>query len=102
MVHCCSVRVGNQRVIVCGRHRVEACVSCGAISDRLCDWIIAKRGKRIVTCSAPICATHASSPAPDKDLCPKHAELWKQHPRNHRTAAAGELVKLDRAPTGSG
>lgn len=88
MVHCCAVKVGDQRAIICGRHRVQACVTCRAIADRLCDWIIGKRGKRIVTCSAPICAEHTFSPAPEKDLCPRHKAAWAIHPKNPAAALA--------------
>jgi hypothetical protein len=37
----------------------------------LCDWKVDGG-----TCSAPICTTCATFPAPNKDLCPTHADAW--------------------------
>lgn len=80
---CSTVRVGNSTAIVCGRTRIPACVKCRAIADRECDWKIGP-GK---TCDAPICSDCTTSPAPDKDLCPRHAEAWKNHPSNRSESA---------------
>ena len=49
------------------------CAVCGWISERLCDWKLS--GGR--DCDRPLCAACATSPAPDKDLCPQHARLYK-------------------------
>jgi hypothetical protein len=70
--------------------RPAPCVKCGAVSTRLCDWIIkdserphppivgrAKARRPRKTCSTPICDACTSSPAPGKDLCPTHAAEWK-------------------------
>ncbi len=65
--------------IVCSGGRRKRC-ACGRRADLLCDWRV--EGKRSGTCDAPICATCTTSPAPEKDLCPKHAGAfaeWKQH-----------------------
>lgn len=55
------------------------CVCCGWISERECDWVvnpsIVTHGKR--TCDAPLCDHCTTSPAPEKDICPKHVGLLK-------------------------
>jgi hypothetical protein len=56
--------------------------TCGKESTRLCDWIIG-RGR---TCDAPLCDSCTSSPAPDKDLCKRHAQLWAKDPRSRKEA----------------
>lgn len=64
--------------IVCSRGRRKRC-ACGSRADLLCDWKV--EGKRSGSCDAPICSRCTTSPAPEKDLCPKHAEAlaeWKQ------------------------
>lgn len=72
---CTMLKVNGSDVIVCGsRWRHLSCVVCKAPAPRLCDWNVGN-GK---TCDAPICAEHSYQPAPDKDLCPRHAEQWKQ------------------------
>ncbi len=80
---CSHVRIemsdGQQvSAIVCGPKRIRTCVKCLGIADRECDWKTGP-GK---TCDGPICAKCSVSPAPGKDLCPKHAEAWKTHPAN--------------------
>ncbi len=63
--------------IVCGTRRRQRC-KCGRPGTLLCDWKVPT--KQSGTCDAPICDRCATSPAPDKDLCPKHAaefETWK-------------------------
>lgn len=65
------------KAIVCSSHRRQRC-ACGTRANRACDWKIPTR--KSGTCGAPICARCSTSPAPDKDLCPKHAaafEAWK-------------------------
>ena len=62
--------------IVCGTRPRRRC-ACGRLAPLLCDW---KAPTKTGTCDDPICARCATSPAPDKDLCPKHAtayEAWK-------------------------
>ncbi|QUT04083.1 hypothetical protein KFK14_13095 [Sphingobium phenoxybenzoativorans] len=48
---------------------------CGRRATLLCDWKVPT--KKSGTCDAPICARCTTSPAPDKDLCPKHAAEFK-------------------------
>ncbi len=75
------------RAIVCGpAPRRKRCVGCGGPAARECDWKLTgeKAGK---TCDRAICARCATSPAPEKDLCPAHAALWAKHPKNPARAA---------------
>lgn len=72
---CETVKVPGGVAIVCGtRQRCK----CGRKATLLCDWKVPTR--KSGTCDAPTCARCATSPAPDKDLCRKHAEAfaaWK-------------------------
>lgn len=61
--------------IVCGPRRPSKRCACGRPATLLCDWKVP--GKRSGTCDAPICDRCATSPAPDKDLCPAHASEWE-------------------------
>ncbi|MGN6270898.1 MAG: hypothetical protein ACTHM0_13520 [Sphingomonas sp.] len=63
------------RAIVCSSHRRQIC-ACGRRATLLCDWKVPTR--RSGTCDAPICVDCTTSPAPDKDLCPKHAAAWRE------------------------
>lgn len=66
---------GGGVAIVCGpRQRKRKCVSCKRPADLLCDWKV--KGKKSGTCDAPICERCSHVPAPEKDLCPKHAAEW--------------------------
>ena len=71
---CTPIRIGGIVAIVCGsRPRAPRCRSCKQrLGTRLCDWKIG-RGK---TCDVPLCDSCTKAPAPDKDLCPKHAAEW--------------------------
>lgn len=61
--------------IVCGsRRRLPKCVGCGKPAPLLCDWKTPE-GKK-PTCDAPLCATCAHEPAPNKHLCPVHTAQW--------------------------
>lgn len=85
---CERVRIGDSVAIVCSRGRRKAspaCVKCGCIATRECDWKVLKlRGARGAvltkpkpgTCDAPLCDRCTHQPAPDKDLCPEHAAKW--------------------------
>lgn len=75
-MRCTRVRIGGAWAIICGKHRIAACVKCGCIATRECDW---KLG-RDRTCDAALCDSCTASPAPGKDLCPEHAEAWASHP----------------------
>lgn len=63
------------RAIVCTRERRRGCIECGAPADKLCDWKVPER--RSGTCDAPLCSRCATSPAPEKDLCPAHARAYQ-------------------------
>jgi len=66
---------GGGVAIVCSQTR--RC-KCGRRATLLCDWKVPAKASG--TCDAPICERCTTSPAPDKDLCPKHAEefrVWK-------------------------
>jgi hypothetical protein len=67
------------RAIVCGPTRRCACGRKGVL---LCDWKVGDG-----TCDKPICGVCSTSPAPDKDLCPEHAEAWKRWRAGDRTPA---------------
>jgi hypothetical protein len=62
-------------VRIAGR-RPKPCIKCGSTSNRLCDWKLATRGKRVIRCSAPLCDRCTYEPAKNKDLCPAHAAEW--------------------------
>jgi hypothetical protein len=64
-------------VFACGDLEVVMCRAepgCEFAGDLLCDWPVG-RGR---TCDLPLCATHARSIGPDRDLCPIHHALWVQ------------------------
>lgn len=68
---------GGQAAIVCGpRPKAKKC-GCGSgrRATLLCDWKTPDGPAE--TCDAPICGDCTHVPAPDKDLCPKHAAEWK-------------------------
>lgn len=73
---CQTVRLpGGQAAIACGpRGKAKRC-ACGRRADLLCDWKVPAR--KSGTCDRPICDRCSTSPAPDKDLCPEHAEAFK-------------------------
>ncbi len=73
---------GGGVAIVCSRVRPKRC-SCGRAATLACDWKV--KTKKSGTCDAPICAACTHAPAPDKDLCPKHAAEWKA--RQQRSVA---------------
>jgi hypothetical protein len=63
---------GGGYAIACGP--TQRC-KCGRRATLLCDWKMPN--KKSGTCDAPLCAKCTHVPAPDKDLCPKHATEWK-------------------------
>lgn len=79
-------RVGVVRAIVCSRGRPRSCVGCGRPEQRACDWKLTEGRRAGKTCDRAICESCTTRPAPDKDLCPKHAALWATHPKNPRRA----------------
>ncbi|WP_439569087.1 hypothetical protein [Sphingopyxis sp.] len=71
---CETVQLDNgARAIVCSPGRTKRC-ACGKRADRLCDWKVKTR--RSGTCDTPICRACSHEPAPGKDLCPAHREVW--------------------------
>lgn len=69
---------GGGTAIVCSSAKRPRC-ECGRAAPLLCDWKVSDR--KSGTCDAPICDRCATSPAPEKDLCPRHTrefEAWKQ------------------------
>lgn len=62
---------GGGAAIVCSPTR--RC-KCGERATLLCDWKVPER--KSGTCDAGICARCATSPAPEKDLCPAHAQAY--------------------------
>lgn len=74
-MHCQHVRFpGGGTALVCGP-KPRRC-KCGNAATLLCDWKMPSR--KSGTCDAPICERCATTPAPGKDLCPKHAEAFEQ------------------------
>lgn len=67
--------------IVCTSGRRKRC-ACGKPGTLLCDWKMPER--KSGTCDTPICARCTTSPAPDKDLCQKHAREWEQWKADRR------------------
>jgi hypothetical protein len=84
---------GIIRGIVCGL-RVKRC-KCGKKADRECDWKVVKRGKP-ATCDKGVCFSCSVSPAPEKDLCQKHAAMWAADPRNPARSANAQADQLRR------
>lgn len=80
---------GGGTAIVCGIRTRRRC-ACGRPAPLLCDWKVP--AKKSGTCDRPICQRCATSPAPDKDLCPEHATAfvaWKAaHPKALENADA--------------
>ena len=70
--------------IVCGGHARRRC-ACGRRAPLLCDWKVPAR--KSGTCDKPICAACALEPAPDKHLCPAHAEAYRQWQGRRRAVA---------------
>lgn len=75
---------GGGTAIICGPRQPHQKCQCKRRATLLCDWKIpgaeefslVKAGTVTGTCDAPLCDRCTSSPAPDKDLCPKHAAKW--------------------------
>ena len=71
---------GGGSAIVCGTRQPRQRCGCGKPATLLCDWKVPNTIRKSQTCDAPICVSCTTSPAPDKDLCPRHArefERWK-------------------------
>lgn len=61
--------------IVCTTGARQARCACGRAAPFLCDWKV--KDRRSGTCDAPLCEACRHSPAPEKDLCPQHADEWR-------------------------
>ncbi len=70
---CTPVRLprGGTAIICTATRRCK----CGRRATLLCDWKVPT--KKSGTCDAAICTRCTTSPARDKDLCPKHAAEFK-------------------------
>ncbi len=83
---------GGGHAIICGsRPRRERC-ACGHPATLLCDWKVPNGYRKSQTCDKPLCPSCTTSPAPDKDLCPHHAQLfeaWREkRSENHNVPEA--------------
>lgn len=67
---------GLGRGFICTRTRSKPKCACGRPADLLCDWKVPSR--KSGTCDKPICSRCTTAPAPEKDLCPEHAEAFKR------------------------
>lgn len=86
---CQTVRMpGGGAAIVCSRTKPKRRCGCGKPATRECDWIVGQKTFTgpARTCDAPLCASCTHEPAPEKDLCPVHAEQWRA--RQARNAGA--------------
>jgi hypothetical protein len=73
---------GGGSAIVCSSQRRQRC-KCGRSAMLLCDWKVPSKS---ATCDAPICGLCSTSPEPGKDLCPTHAEAFKEWSARRATA----------------
>lgn len=90
---CSYFNVNGQPVIACGRTKIQACHVCGEIAGKLCDWKV--NGG---TCDVPMCDTHAHQVGPNKDLCFRHANVWRTHAANKQRKLVGKKVPLEAGP----
>lgn len=67
--------------IICGTRQRQQYCACGRVSAFLCDWKVP--GKKSGTCDRPMCKSHAANVAPDRDLCPEHAQAFEAWKRRH-------------------
>jgi len=85
---CTRVRLDNGSVaIVCtsgrGKRYEKLCETCMCAATLLCDWKVGKKANgHAKTCDQAMCSAHATEVGPDKHLCPRHAQAWRDHPRN--------------------
>jgi hypothetical protein len=82
-VTCTPFRLaGGATGIICtGRRPRKKCL-CGRVATLLCDWKTPEATRR--TCDAHLCLRCTTSPAPDKDLCAKHAKEFESRQINRR------------------
>lgn len=70
---------GGSAIVCSSRQKCR----CGRRATLLCDWKVPSRQSG--TCDKPICSKCTTSPAPDKDLCPAHAEAFKEWKKGKRS-----------------
>lgn len=75
---CWLIPTPGGHAIVCGSGARRKCKTHGRTAQFECDWKTSP-GR---TCSALLCPSCATSPAPDKHLCPTHANEWSTHSKN--------------------
>jgi hypothetical protein len=79
---CAWINVNGTPAIICGLKKPKPC-KCGSGLEvsRACDWKrrrVHKDGHELKpkTCDAPLCEQCTYEPAPGKDLCRTHRDLW--------------------------
>lgn len=81
---------GGRAIVKYSEPARKRCSACGCLTaakeQRECDWKLGN-GK---TCDRLICTGCATVPAPDKDLCPEHAAVWKIKKPTLRPPTKGE------------
>lgn len=101
---CTKVPVAGGVAIICTRGpsaRARDCAFCGVATKdyKLCDFPL--RGKRAgATCSKPMCAKCATSIGENRDLCPPHVKMARDHGLDlalldEKQGDAGKQVALD-------
>lgn len=81
IVTCTLVKTNARPAIICGAGIERApCDTCGRPSGYLCDW----KTSTNQTCDKPMCSACAYLVATNKHLCPRHRDLWNQHPANQQ------------------
>lgn len=85
---CRTVKFGDGFAFVCGPAPRRKKCACGSGRDAvfLCDWKTPGETKT-GTCDAAICSACATRPAPEKDLCPRHARAWVEWKTKRRDAS---------------
>lgn len=101
---CTAIKLEGGVAIVCTREpprRARACSSCGTSTKdyHLCDFPL--RGKRAgATCSKPVCTTCTTPIGENRDLCPPHMRMAREHGLDLNLLSesqgnAGKQVALD-------
>jgi NMD protein affecting ribosome stability and mRNA decay len=75
------------------------CVVCGFPSEYLCDWILASRAGKAITCDRPLCQRCKRKPIPtfgkpetaDIDYCPEHYAMYKAQMWEIKKDGPGDL-----------
>lgn len=85
---CQTVATPHGTAIVCGVRMSRRRCACGRDAQRLCDWKVTAKASG--TCDAAVCNACTTSPAPDKDLCRKHAAAYADWQRQRRLPLTDE------------